>query len=353
MDKPSNLYGQGLETSKGFSLVEMAVVMVVVGLLVAMGASMIGPLTSRARMNETRENMSGIMESVASWAASNNRIPPFTPVAPDAATFLQIARKPDDSWGGPLLYLYDTALAPTGVASLNISKDTICGRRTTTLYLVNTTSTPTVTVNNIAYLIISTGDDRTAQTTINGTLNGGPVNGVVTGSGPATGTVTLDATFSDIARWVTLDELRAKIGCQGAQLRIVNNELPPATVSAQYPNATAGSALTLSVDGGATPGTYRWCIEALTATPLPGGLSFNTTTPALPVRVTPLNTCSTLPEANWGAVAAAPNLLTISGTPSAGTAGAYSFTIYVRDNNDATGSNDNIASKAFVLTVNP
>jgi len=334
--------------SRGFSLVEMALVLVVVGIVIGIGAGMIGPLTTMSKVRESREIVESGIVSVSSWSASNNRLPTFTPNLPDTVRFDQIAQKPIDSWGRPLIYLFDANLAPSG-ANLP-TKDTLCGRKTTAISITDNTVIPAVTITNIAFAITSQGEDALTQTTLNGTLNGAAINGVITGSGAATGTITLDPTVSDIVRWVTLDELRSKIGCQGAQLKIVNNELPPATVAAHYPNATAGSVLSITTDGGATPGTLRWCIEAPAATPLPAGLAF---APVLAgaIRVAP-NTCNAanpLPEANW---ILSPTL-SISGSPAANSQGAYNFTLYTRDNNDAAGTNDNIASKAFVLTVNP
>ncbi len=322
--------GNRVYDKRGFTLVEMALVLVVVGIVIGIGAGMIGPLMSLSKSRETKEFLGGAVESVNSWAASNNSLP-------NAAGFPSVAKSPNDAWGRNFIYLYDTSLyaaAPT--------KDTICGRKTTAISIINNGVSPAATITNVAYLIVSLGDDAQINTTA--------TDGPITISRTASGTITLDPNVSDIVRWVTLDELRSKIGCQGAQLKIVNNELPPATVAAQYPNATAGSALSITTDGGATPGTLRWCIETPSATPLPAGLVF---TPALAgaIRVAP-NTCNAanpLPEANW---ILSPTL-SISGTPAANSQGAYNFTLYARDNNDAAGTNDNIASKAFVLTVNP
>lgn len=315
---------------RGFTLVEMALVLVVIGIVIGIGAGMIGPLTNLSKTRETKELLGATVESVNSWAASNNSLP-------NAAGFTSVAKSPNDTWARNVIYLFDNTLyaaAPT--------KDTICGRKTTALTIINNGVSPAAAITNVAYLVLSLGEDAQINTTA--------TDGPITISRTASGTITLDPNVSDIVRWVTLDELRSKIGCQGAQLKIVNNELPPATVAAQYPNATAGSVLSITTDGGATPGTLRWCIEAPSATPLPAGLVF---TPALTgaIRVAP-NTCNAanpLPEANW---ILSPTL-SISGTPIINNQGAYNFTLYARDNNDASGTNDNIASKAFVLTVNP
>ncbi|SJZ82846.1 prepilin-type N-terminal cleavage/methylation domain-containing protein [Trichlorobacter thiogenes] len=323
--------------SRGFSLVEMALVLVVVGIVIGIGAGMIGPLTTMSKVRESREIIESSIVSVSGWSASNNRLPTFTPTLPDTARFDQIVKSPIDSWGRPLIYLFDANLAPSG-ANLP-TKDTICGRKTTAISITDNTAIPAVTITNVAFAITSQGEDALTQTTLNGTLNGAVINGVITGSGTATGTITLDPTVSDIARWVTLDELRSKIGCQGAQLKILNNELPAGSAT------TAAYAVTMTADGGIpypSPNLYRWCIQTTT------GLTPNANMTFAPA-VFSAN-CAALAEGSWGQA----GQLAISwplGTapPSA----AYSFTIFVRDNNDAAATNDNIASKAFVLTVNP
>ena len=40
--------------------------------------------------------------------------------------------------------------------------------------------------------------------------------------------------YDDIVDYVTLGELRTKSGCQGAPLKILNNELPSGSMSSTY-----------------------------------------------------------------------------------------------------------------------
>ena len=138
--------------------------------------------------------------------------------------------------------------------------------------------------------------------------------------------------FDDIVKWVTLDELRAKMGCL-MQIRIVNNELPYGFEGGSY-------IATVYAEGGVSfpsGGKYKWCREGN----LPSGLIANPS---------PSSTdCLNLQEDQWGQ---ADNLV-ISGTPAKGTAGTYHLTFFVRDNNDPTGPNDNIAKRTLVLTINP
>ena len=49
---------------KGFTLIEIAVVLIIVGLLIGFGASMVRPLFERSRRIETQESVKAAVESV-------------------------------------------------------------------------------------------------------------------------------------------------------------------------------------------------------------------------------------------------------------------------------------------------
>jgi prepilin-type N-terminal cleavage/methylation domain-containing protein len=405
----------------GFTLVELAVSLVVIGLLIGLGTAMVGPLMGAIKVRESRESLGAAVESINSWASSNNRLPDTTNVS-------GIVRSPSDAWGRDFIYLYDANLAPGSA-----TKDTICGRKTATLTLMD--SATGATIPNVAYIIFSQGDDAASNTTLtSGTLTPAPASpptiaaaGYVAAGDVAT--VTSD-TGGDLVRWVTLDELRTKIGCQGAQLRVVNNELP-------YANASSAYAANITAEGGVpftAGGSYRWCIQATgiaapaskpmftdadgtTAIPFSAdcanyaegsweGADYITVNLSLVTQSAKAYTCILTsppsPPPNptaWSEVGAGwlsgatyslsstvvvgtaaytckqPHTASATNQPASGTSWrdywtrtgsawasgtAYiappatsSFTIFVRDNNDTAGANDNIASKSFVLTVNP
>jgi hypothetical protein len=200
-------------------------------------------------------------------------------------------------------------------------------------------------ITNVAFIVVSGAENYNIQT---GTLVGG-----VCPAGQTCvrvyeiGTPNIDnypadvnrpENYDDIVKWVTLDELRTKVGCQGAQLKVVNNELPYGFVNSVY---TA----TVYADGGVTftppGGKYRWCIQTVSGL-LPAGIT------RTPVTVPISMNCSTLAEA---LLVARADSLVFSGTPT--TQNSYQMTIFARDNNDPAGTNDNIAQKNFVLTINP
>lgn len=326
------------DTNKGFTLVELAVSLVVIGLLIGLGVGMVGPLMTAIKVRESKENLGGAVESVNSWAAGNNRLP-------DSTSFASTVRTPTDAWTRNLIYLYDANLAP-GTAT----KDTICGRRTTSLKLE--TTDPVSKIENVAYALISQGADLTDQrTTLDGAII--PQNTQTA----ATGTIKYDNTDDvnkpvndDLVRWVTLDELRTKVGCQGAQLRIVNNELPYANKGAPYPT------IPLTPDGGVkfstTPtntGVYEWCWSSTTPQLLTD-LVFNCTSPSSSTtlaRTAAPTVCVASPSSGtWERC----TTLTLSSASLTGTnppPGSYDISIFLLD------SDNNFTQKIFVLTINP
>ncbi len=315
---------------QGFTLVELAVSMVVIGILLGMGMSMVGPLMTSIKVRESKENLAASVESVNSYASGNNRLPDTTSApATNPNLLANVVKASADAWGRNFIYLYDTNLAPA-----TATKDTICGRRSTFITLTDTNTG--AVIPNVAYLMLSQADDAATNSTIGGVA-------VTTGPRAAATAVTVD-TVNDLVRWVTLDELRTKVGCQGAQLKIVNNELPFGAV----PNAYS---VTIMADGGvpfAVPNTYRWCVSP---SPLPSGFT--------QIGGVVNADCLSLAENSWAA--AAPGL-TVSFPANTTTTGAYQITVVARDAADGVATSnacnnaspgDNCAQKVFVVTVNP
>ncbi|MBU4372395.1 MAG: prepilin-type N-terminal cleavage/methylation domain-containing protein [Proteobacteria bacterium] len=348
---------------KGFTLVEIAIVMIIVGLLLGLGAGMVGPLMKRAKIIDTREIINAAVDSVISYATSSKRMPVWRD-ANDAVTapneFHYLLRNRNDAWGNPLFYTYDGALF----------NNDICGKKTTALSIVqcaDSACTPAtqIIINNVAFIVYSRGENMNYQTILPGGSADVPVpvppviayvypTDVTMNANRVSGNISIPNTqplltindpvddgcglgdarcmYDDIAKWITLDELRTKMGCQGAQMRIVNNELPSGNVANIY-----GAAV--FADGGIpyAGGNYLWCLQPAAPpglTPSPNVVSAN---------------CQALAEVSWGQA----TFLQFSKTAGAGTAGSYNFTVFARDNNDAAGTNDNITQKVFVITISP
>ncbi|WP_297210609.1 MULTISPECIES: putative Ig domain-containing protein [Thermodesulfovibrio] len=303
--------------NKGLTLVEVAIVLVILGLLIGLGASLIGPLTKRAKINETKETLNANVEAIISWAAGNKRLP-------NTNEFVNVIRNRNDSWGKPFYYIVDNNLVqqPTG------TENKICDRRTTNITVrVYQDANNYQDIPNVAFLIISSGENYNNQTAGTQQITTATTIIIPYNDAPNIDYYTNDFNrpepYDDIVKWVTLDELRIKVGCQGAQLKILNNELPYGYVGSSY-NATIYAEGGISFSSG---GRYQWCREGS----LPSGLNAN-----------PSNSSSDcLNGGNW----AQADSISITGTPT--TQGTYSLKFYVRDNDG------NTASKTLVLTINP
>ncbi|TAL25328.1 MAG: prepilin-type N-terminal cleavage/methylation domain-containing protein, partial [Nitrospirae bacterium] len=66
---------------KGFTLIELAVVLVVLGILITLGVALLGPLTKRIKINQTNDIIDAASESLVSYASSNKRLPTTTEFA--------------------------------------------------------------------------------------------------------------------------------------------------------------------------------------------------------------------------------------------------------------------------------
>lgn len=287
----------------GFTLLELSIVLVLVGLLVGIGVGMIKPLNTFVKTRETRSSLDANQQAITSAAASSNSIP-------NASGFTGVVKTPTDAWGQNLVYLYDASLY-----SASPSKDTICGRRSTSLKLFTNYTT------SIAFAQFSRADNSAFTSTLNGTFNAAPLNGLITVSGAASGLISTAASNGDLVSWITLDELRSKIGCQGSPLKIVNNELPFGNYSTDY-------SATVVADGGSGAANYQWRIKKGNAG-LPTGLN----SAALPF--------TNISSTDWTAASS----LAFTGYPKQ--SGSFFFTIQVRD------SFGNSNSRPFVLTINP
>ena len=302
-----------LRRGAGFTLIELAIVMVIVGTLVAFGVALVGPLTKRAKHNETKEVVNAAVESVIGFASEGNK-------TPNAAEFSTGARNPKDVWGKNLHYISDANLG-------NLDAGGVCGRRTTGITVRNCTNadcTSSSEIANVAFLVISGAGNYNIQT--------GNAGGRVTVY--AVGTKDIDdypadidqrERYDDIVKWVTLNELRIKAGCVGPQLKILNNELSYGYEGSEYKG-------TVYADGGVpfSGGRYEWCKQGN----LPRGLTANSP-------VSPAN-CSEVSIGQWGQS----KNLTISGVPAPLTRGNHIITFFVRDNDN------NIAQRTLVLTIN-
>jgi prepilin-type N-terminal cleavage/methylation domain-containing protein len=195
------LEGHPLKTD-GFTLVELAIVLVLVGILVSVGASMIGPLTKRAKLSETRDIVSGDVEGVIGFAATSKSLPA------NLAAFRGVVRTPNDAWGRSLTYV------PAGGL---FTANSICRVTSTTLTVQACNSTtctpPQAVINKVAFLVMSNGDNTVDQTTYTPPTYRFYQPGIQVAGNE----------YDDVVKWITLPELKAKFACGCTAYEVYNN----------------------------------------------------------------------------------------------------------------------------------
>jgi len=353
-------------SQKGFTIIEVAIVMVIVGLLVGFGAALVGPLTKRSQRLATTEIINAAVAGIVGFASAEKRLPQWGDNTPDATQdeFCEVLTRTRDRASKPIYYFVDTRLT---------LPDTVCGRKTTNLTVCRNT-TCTDRIANIAFVVASGATDYNPQTgivtsgcpagqTCIGVFEPGTIIDNCTNAGNCPN---YDATFDrmnraeaydDIVEYVTLGELRTESGCQGAPLKILNSELPSGSTSSPY-------SATIFAQGGvpySSGGDYRWCIEIGNrdaSAGVPGGLTLNPGFVRYPDDASATE-CSDQSESAWSAFQA--DQLTIVRGSGLTEPGSFLFTVHVRDNNqtgndpacDNALNNDNCARRSFVITIDP
>jgi len=370
---------------KGFTLVEIAIVLVILGLIITLGASLIGPLTKRSKLTESREVVKSAKEAVLGYVVKYGYLP---------ADITTAGARNSDAWG--------TTLQFYAAAEINGSPKNACGVNSTAMQVNDCQTGVCVSKSNVAYVIYSLGED------INGNCTGtaSPFNSLLQGYGYdgacVPNTTNPQYRYDDIVEYVSLDEIRASMGCaqqlavtssstliQGEEDSFYSTTLQATGGKPPYTWTTwSGNGLTLNITSGLISGTINYkttapnvgelsnCLETITVsssvtdqasspsisytgtiTVRPRPLAINT--PSLPSGTEGSSYPSTILSASggrssytWSITSGAlpPSLLlnastgVISGTTT--TAGTYNFVVQLSDTCST-------AQKAFAIIVNP
>ena len=140
-----------------FTLVEFAIILVVIGLLIGLGATLIGTLTKRTKYTESKEAVKRAVEAFKGYGIRFGYLPSarpinnYNPSSSDPA-FNQVGVNGFDAQGKALLYVASTELT-------NNSTD-FCNLNSTSLSINDKGQQK----NNIAFMIVSGGLNFNLQT---------------------------------------------------------------------------------------------------------------------------------------------------------------------------------------------
>jgi prepilin-type N-terminal cleavage/methylation domain len=145
--------------SPGLTLIEVAIVLVILGLLIGLGAGLISMLTKRAKIIESRETVDAAVEALISYAAGNKCLT-------ENKTQANL-RKTLDAWNQPLFLRVAPELLPeleNGTCSS--SNASICDRKSTGLRVIicnDAACTSNQTISNVAFVVASKGPNYNLQ----------------------------------------------------------------------------------------------------------------------------------------------------------------------------------------------
>lgn len=230
---------------KGFSLVEMAVVLIIFGLVLASASSILTLFVNKGGAERTRKMMEANKNALFSIAASE-QYPYLMDTATDDMTAGEMNAElsdlsyPKDAYGRDFLLILDSALGYTD-AKDELEYSPICGTDSTTMTLricnasgdiatVCDESSEYSEVSDVAFVLVSGSVNKNIQTDLNTSDNSVTVyyqgqDGADDHPYGVSGSQTAQQ-YDDIVDWVTLPELRAKAGCDPQKLRLLDSSMP-------------------------------------------------------------------------------------------------------------------------------
>jgi len=225
---------------KGFTLIELAIVLAVVGVMSVGGVIAVTKAFENTKFISSRSQIESIVKEIAEFSAQGQYIP-------DTASLSDVVYPLNDSFEKPVLYIPSPALT---------SPDSICNATATGLSInecANAACTSvTDTITNAAFAVISGSVNKNIQADDSNpsvieiysedvTVDGHPAD------------VDNSEKYDDIIGWLTLDALKVSAGCYGSPIKIIDSKIPKAYFESSYD-------YDIFADGGS--GAYQWCVES-------------------------------------------------------------------------------------------
>ena len=233
---------------RGFTLVELAIILIILGLVVTIGTGVMIQFIKWNKRKQTQDKLNLTTTILTEKAASNGTL-----------NISDIPEIKDAYLQNVLLVLSNKLTAPY----LSSKNATICDLKNTGLsFYDNATGSNLL---NVAFVVFSRGDDYSSDTYCNGIKVNHPII--------CSGNVTTDST-KDLVKVVTLPQLKQSLQCPGIPLKILNQYLPTAIENSYYKASIYAS-------GGIKP--YTWSLTGK----LPKGLTYSSNNYSLTIRGTP------------------------------------------------------------------
>lgn len=229
----------------GFTLVELSIVLVIIGILVSLGASALGPLTKRAKLAESRETVRAMKEAVINYAMSRHELPcDATESCLNGDARFNTLSNPNDALRSALFYISSSNLRQNGTTNLDICLPLLTGTNVTLRICHNANCSSFDMVPNVAFVIGSRGTNLNKQMSGNGRQAVNTVISVYDAGLPNvadgdTSDFNRTEDFDDVYAYVTLSELQARIPCTGCTAYEIYNGLAGPT--ADFRNNLTGA----------------------------------------------------------------------------------------------------------------
>ncbi|PLX69478.1 MAG: hypothetical protein C0603_00690 [Denitrovibrio sp.] len=226
--------------NKGFTLVEMAIVLIIVGVMTAGGVKMIYSAMDTNKFTNSRNQIESIVKEIAEFSGRARRIPA------DFAELSNIVTPLTDAFEQTILYTPANGITGNTANICNVDSTTI-----TVKQCVDAGCTSSTDHENVAFVVTSGSINENIQVT-DSTIDYLIYEDGITIDGH-TADINRSENYDDLVSWLTLDALKKFAGCTGSAIQIIEDMIPSAYSESTYSTQ-------LHPLGGVGP--YKWCIES-------------------------------------------------------------------------------------------